>query len=111
VPWPHGRCGSVAGAPTVGQIDRAMRRLWSAERRVTPEREAAYAAAWAQLAHAAAAAGRRAWRFRSAEDPQRFVEFVETSAPGDPWADAALAAARAALDDLAPARWKAWTEA
>lgn len=73
--------------------------------------QAAYAAAWAGLAAAAAARGCRAWRFRHAIEPERFVEFVETSAPEDPWADAALGAARAALDALALARWEAWTQA
>lgn len=59
------------------------RRLISIRRLVPPERRDAYDAAWGTLHTAATERGAHAWRFRSADVENVFLEFIEFGAESD----------------------------
>lgn len=72
------------------------RRLVSIRRTVPPGRRGDYDTVWALLHAAAMLRGAHAWRFRSAEVPDVYLEFLEFGADADLREDpAALAAIRA----------------
>jgi hypothetical protein len=87
------------------------RTLLSLRRPVAPERRAAYDAAWARLHAAATARGAHAWRFRSAADEERALEFLEFAAEADVRAHPEVRAALDALEESsAPAVVEEWIE-
>jgi hypothetical protein len=61
-----------------------------------------YAAGWRAFVAAARSAGANAWRFRAAEDPDRYMEFLEWQDDGShaaaAWRDGDIAGLGAALD-------------
>lgn len=74
---------------------RGERRLVSIRRTVAPELRGEYDAVWALLHAAASLRGAHAWRFRSAEVPDLYLEFLEFGSEEDLRDDpAALAAIR-----------------
>ncbi|HEX2188331.1 MAG TPA: hypothetical protein VHG51_05500 [Longimicrobiaceae bacterium] len=74
---------------------RGERRLVSIRRSVAPELRAEYDAVWSLLHAAATLRGAHAWRFRSAEVPDLYLEFLEFGTEDDLREDpAALAAIR-----------------
>jgi hypothetical protein len=80
-------------------------------RSVPAARLADYHLAWDVCRDAAIAAGARAWRYRSAADETRFIEFVEFGGGRDPRRDPAAAAGLATLDDIVPADPEEWHDA
>nr|MBA4158591.1 hypothetical protein [Gemmatimonadota bacterium] len=60
------------------------RHLVSTRRTVPESRRAAYDAAWTPLQAAATGLGAHAWRFRSADHGDLFLEFLEFAADADP---------------------------
>jgi hypothetical protein len=86
-----------------------MRRLMVTRRRVPAARLDAYEQAWRRLRGRAVSAGGRAWRFRSSDRDDAFLEFVE-------WSDgiemeAITARSRDELDAIAPGQMDGWQEA
>jgi hypothetical protein len=87
------------------------RRLVSQIRKVPEPARAAYESRWEHLRRAATALGAHAWRFRSSIHPERYLEFLEFAADGDPRPDAAVADLLLSLDrDLGPAEVEEWEE-
>jgi hypothetical protein len=94
------------------------RRLLVRRRLCAPADRAEYDARWSSVVAAATSGGARAWRFRSEERGDLFVEFLEFSSPeSDPRrredASRALAALDAALPEDPPpsAPLEAWRAA
>jgi len=92
--------GPEAGERTPG--GRRMRNLVIAYRQVPDERVDGYDRTWLALQEAARSVGLRAWRFRSAEADDEFVEFIEgiDEERGEP---PAIQVLRRSLDDVAAA--------
>lgn len=90
-----------------------MRKLIITKRDVETDRIASYDAEWRRFERAAADRPVRtnAWRFKSADTPGAFVEFLEFPADADPRPDPALNAALRALDAIAPANSEEWDDA
>lgn len=87
-----------------------VRTLVHVVRRVPDAEREAYRALWAPLRDAAQALGAHAWHFRGAADGTRIVEFLEWKG-GDARTDAAVRAAKAAVDARFPAEQEeGWTE-
>ena len=86
-----------------------MRRLKATRRQVPLDRVDEYDTAWIRLQAHARAAGCNAWRFRSAQRQDVFLEFLEwkthTPPPGE------VATAQTALDMIAPGNTDEWEEA
>jgi hypothetical protein len=70
-----------------------------------------YRDAWATLRRAVEAAGGNAWRFRSAEQSERYIEFLEFRAGADPRQVPEVATALAVLDRRFPGRVEEWVDA
>jgi hypothetical protein len=86
------------------------RRLVSV-RRVVLERDLdRYRTVWQELEQAVIAAGAHAWRFVSAADPSRFLEFIEFARGSDPRDLPAAAHALAELERLASGSAEEWDE-
>ncbi len=75
------------------------RRLVSIRRTVPAERRGDYDTIWALLHAAATLRGAHAWRFRSAEVPDVYLEFLEFGTEEDLRGDPAALAAIRALHD------------
>jgi hypothetical protein len=88
-----------------------MRKLLVTHRTVPLDRSEEYAAAWQQLAAAAALRAAQAWRFCRAGHQDRFVEFLEWRGPVALLEDPELADALRALDDIAAGTVEALEEA
>ena len=89
----------------------AARQLVSLVRTVAETAHAAYDSRWEDLRGAATALGAHAWRFHSTLHPERYLEFLEFAADGDPRGDATVAGLLLALDrDLGPAEVEEWEE-
>ncbi len=88
-----------------------MHVLLSMTRQVAPPRQAEYSAAWRRVHAAALQAGVHAWRFRGADAPARWLEFLEWRAgAADPCAGTSLGEALARLDAAFPGERSTWNE-
>ncbi|HEX2092892.1 MAG TPA: hypothetical protein VHG28_10840 [Longimicrobiaceae bacterium] len=87
-------------------MDPRERRLVSIRRTVPAERRAEYDAAWGVLHTAATSRGAHAWRFRSADVADVYLEFLEFGSDSDLRADAetldAIRALHASFGDPYP---------
>lgn len=95
---------------------RHERRLVSIRRAVSPDRREEYDAAWDLLHAAATVRGAHAWRFRAADVPDLYLEFLEFGPDQDLRADPAALAAILALHETfgepypAPKTLEEWIE-
>lgn len=88
-----------------------MKELVVAYRRVPAEQQQEYHRLWLELQDQAQRAGLHAWRYRSTDVPDEFVEFVEASSANEDPAGWELEAIRQTLDELSPASGSRWEEA
>lgn len=87
------------------------RRLIVTRRSVISASTGAYDACWRRLRDPVMAAGGHAWRFRSPERPDDFLEFIEFADGADTPELPEVADALRALDHLAPAtRREEWLD-
>lgn len=84
--------------------------LVSVRREVAPPHREEYHAAWARARELAGARGAHAWRFVAADDPGRFLEFLEFAAGDDPRGDEELARALRRLEEHGSGRAEQWEE-
>ncbi len=87
------------------------RRLVEVRRRVPRESAGMYDSAWRELETAVTGTGGHAWRFRSAEDADLYIEFLEFRAAADPRSRSDVRSALRALDSLAPGPAEEWVDA
>ncbi|HUK21300.1 MAG TPA: hypothetical protein VLV45_07055 [Gemmatimonadales bacterium] len=97
--------------------DSLPRVLTASRVRVPPTSEADYLAVLRQLAQFAVARGQRIWVFRSAKDPQLFIEFSESPTEMSHRAQASRLPEELKLErqlqkiaTYAPDAWELWTE-
>lgn len=88
----------------------ARRALISIRRTVPPADAGAYQSAWERLQASAVRAGAKAWRFRSAAEEGRFIEFLEFPMGADPRALPETAEALRLLDRLRPGDAEEWVD-
>src|SRR6201982_3770544 len=91
--------------------------LTAARVRVPPTNEADYLATLRELCRFADARGQRIWLFRSAQDPQLFIEFSESPTEMSHRAQASRLPEEIKLEKhlqslvpYAPDAWELWTE-
>ncbi|MBW3628256.1 MAG: hypothetical protein KY464_03060 [Gemmatimonadetes bacterium] len=87
------------------------RQLVSQIRTVPEEARSRYDSGWEEVRREATALGAHAWRFHSTIHPERYLEFLEFAANGDPREEATVAAPLLALDrDFGTAEVEEWEE-
>ena len=87
------------------------RQLVSQIRTVPAAARPRYDALWEDVRREATALGAHAWRFHSTIHPERYLEFLEFAAAGDPRRESAVADPLLALDrDLGTAEVEEWEE-
>ena len=84
------------------------RRLLSVVREVPEGGRAEYDRLWYTLRDAAVAAGAHGWRFASESEPDRYIEFIEFAADGDPVSTPPVPEALDALDRHFPGDAGRW---
>lgn len=88
----------------------SARRLVSTRREIAGELLERYDLAWQALERTATEAGAHAWRFVSAADPTRFLEFLEFRKDEDLRESPVIRRALADLERLAPGVSETWDE-
>lgn len=87
------------------------RRLISTHRRVPESAIPRYESGWAEVTQIARRMDLRAWRFRSENDPSRFVEFLEYGRGEHPSRRPELASALEGLEGISPGEVEDWRDA
>jgi hypothetical protein len=89
----------------------ASRTLLAVERRVPEATWSGYELGWRRFVVAATAAGAKAWRFRSAQNAELFMEFLEFDAGADPRREGEVSAAGVDLESFGSSRSEEWIDA
>ncbi len=87
------------------------RRLVEIRRRIQRDSGGMYESAWRELETAVTATGSHAWRFRSADDADLYIEFLEFRASADPRSRPDVQSALQAMEALAPGSVEEWVDA